>query len=76
MENDMKTPRSVEAPRALVKYVDAATDLAEAVKRCVQHNESVIDDDCVVKLSEFAAAASAVENLTSALKNKTYKINN
>jgi len=70
MESNMKTQR------ALVKYVNAATDLAEAVKRCIQYNESVIDDDVVKKLSTFAAAAMAVDGLTEALIQKTNKITN
>ena len=58
---------------ALEKYVNAATDLAESVKRNICH-ESMIDDETVVKLfspqraaSSFASSASkhAIESGTS-----------
>lgn len=59
-----------------MKYVDAATDLAEAVKRCIQHNDAVIDDDLVVKLNQFHIATNNVSDLLDALKNKHNRYDN
>lgn len=48
--------------RALAKYVNTATDLAEAVKRDIQHGGK-ITNDTVLKLNKFRVAANAVSDM-------------
>lgn len=61
--------------RALSKYVNAATDLAESVKRNIQHGGQ-IDNETVLKLNAFRIAANAVEFMISELKKKAVKFDN
>lgn len=46
----------------LQKYIDAAADLAESVKRNIVH-EGVIDDETVLKLNAFYIASNAVADM-------------
>lgn len=55
--------------RALKKYVDAASDLAESVKRNVQH-EGVIDNKTVLALNAFIIAANELAFFTNQLDNE------
>lgn len=48
--------------KALVKYVNTATDLADSVKRNIVH-DGAIDDETVIKLNNFIIAANAIEDL-------------
>ncbi len=65
-----------QTQKTLAKYVNSATDLAEAVKWCVQHNNNVLDDNAVLKLNEFAIAANAVKDLTEELNTKVRRFDN
>lgn len=67
----------------LHKYVEAATDLAESVKRNIMHGQkvngktiAVIDDETVIKLNNFKIAANNVADLTLALENVSIKFDN
>ncbi len=55
-----------ETKRALKKYVDAATDLAEQVKRNIQ-KDGCIDDKTVLALNEFVISANEIADLTDQL---------
>lgn len=65
-----------QTQRTLVNYVNSATDLADAIKWCVQHNDRVLDDNAVLKLNEFAIAANAVRDMTEELNTKVRKYDN
>ena len=58
--------------RALARYVNAATDLAESVKRNIQHG-GVVDNETVLKLNEFRIAANAVDTMLTELKRKAIR---
>jgi len=60
--------------RALMRYVDAATDLAESVKKNIAH-DGIIDDKTVILLNEFIIAANAIADLTTALNQTNIKYN-
>lgn len=62
--------------RALANYVNSATDLAESVKWCIQHNEGMLSDEAVLKLNEFAIAANAVKDMVDELNTKVRKYDN
>ena len=64
-----------ETQRALMKYVNAASDLAESIKENIQHN-GVITDATVLKLNEFIIAANAIEDLKENLNQRTRKYDN
>lgn len=64
-----------QTQRALARYVNAATDLAEAVKHDVQHG-GTIRDETVLKLNEFAIAANAINDLTEEMNNRVRKYDN
>jgi hypothetical protein len=62
----------------LIEYVNAATDLAESVKRNIQHAKNgvaAIDDETVVKLNKFRMAANQIADLPTILSNNTRKFN-
>lgn len=59
--------------KALMKYVDTASDLAESIKRNIQH-DGIIDDETVLKLNEFIIAANNIEDMTQELKNPNMKL--
>ena len=61
--------------RAMAKYVNAATDLAESVKRNIQHG-GVIDDETVLKLNEFRIAANAVADIIDIVQKRVIKYEN
>lgn len=61
--------------RALARYVNAATDLAESVKRNIQHGGKV-DDETVLKLNEFSIAANAVSSMLEEVKRKSIRYDN
>jgi len=64
-----------ETQRALARYVNAATDLAEAVKENIQHGGK-ITDTTVLKLNEFRIAANAVQDMTEELEKRVRKFDN
>lgn len=64
-----------QTQRALAKYVNAATDLAERVKSDIQHGGE-ITDATVLKLNEFRIAANAVSDLIDEINNKMSKYDN
>ena len=53
--------------RALSRYVNAASDLAESIKRNIQHGGQV-DDETVLKLNEFTIAANAIDTMLEEVK--------
>lgn len=55
------------AQKALVKYINAITDLAEAVKTNVQHGGK-ITDDTVLKLNAFTIAMNEFAYIEEELK--------
>lgn len=61
--------------RALARYVNAATDLAESVKRNLQHGGS-IDNETVLKLNEFRIAANAIDTMLEEVKKNGRKYDN
>lgn len=60
--------------KAFVRYVDAAADLADCIKRNIQ-KDSTIDDKTVLALNEFIIASNAVKDLTDELKETDIKYN-
>ncbi len=46
----------------LQKFVDTASDLAESVKRNIQH-DGAIDDETVLKLNAFIIASNAIADM-------------
>ena len=61
--------------RMLARYVNAASDLAESVKRNIQHGGQ-IDDETVLKLNEFTIAANAIDTTLEEVKKKARKFDN
>ncbi len=55
---------------ALVRYVDAATDLAESVKDAIELGAGELNNDVVDALNEFIVAAYAIENFTNDLQSR------
>ncbi len=55
MDND-------NAKKLFQKYVDAATDLAESVKRNITH-DGIIDDKTVNKLNDFIIATNELAEM-------------
>jgi methyl-accepting chemotaxis protein len=64
-----------QTQRALARYVNAATDLAEAVKHDIQHGGKILDAT-VLKLNEFAIAANAINDLTEEMNNRVRRYDN
>jgi len=63
---------------ALLKYVNAATDLAESIKRNIMHSKNgvaVIDDRTVLLLNKFMIASNAIADLPELLEEATKKFN-
>jgi hypothetical protein len=67
----------------LHRYVTAATNLAESVKRNIVHGKkvtgeivAVIDDETVVKLNEFQIVANEIADLTAAIEDASIKFDN
>ncbi len=56
--------------RALARYVNSATDLAEAVKSDIQHNDMKISEATILKLNEFRIAANSVNTMLEEVKRK------
>lgn len=64
-----------DTQRAIATYVNAATDLAEAVKENIQHGGK-ITDATVLKLNAFRIAANAVSDMTNDLNEESKKYDN
>jgi hypothetical protein len=62
--------------RALARYVNAATDLAEQVKYDIQHGDCKISNDTVLKLNEFSIAANAISAIIDEVKKKAIPYDN
>lgn len=68
--------------RLLSRYVEAAADLAEALKRNIVHNKvtvkgvelTVVDDKTVLALNNFVIAANSIKDMTEVLtkRNNTF----
>lgn len=52
--------------KAIQKYVETATALAESVKRNIVH-EGIIDDETIVLLNAFIIAANEIADMISEL---------
>jgi hypothetical protein len=62
----------------LLEYVNAATDLAESVKRNIVKSKkgiAVIDDETVIKLNKFMIAANHMKDFEKTLILNTININ-
>lgn len=55
-----------KARKLLKQYVDAATDLAESVKRNIVKTEGCIDDTTVNKLNDFMIATNELAEFEEA----------
>lgn len=64
-----------EQRRALARYVNAATDLAESIKKDIQKGGK-IDSKTVIRLNEFSIAANEVAYLIQELNKRTVKYDN
>ncbi len=60
--------------RSLVRYVNAATDLAESVKRNIV-KDGTVDDKTILALNEFIIAANAMLDFTEELNKSNLKLN-
>lgn len=64
--------------QSLLEYVNAATDLAESVKRNIVKRTrgiATIDDETVLKLNRFMVASNKIKDLQDTLIINTMKIN-
>lgn len=52
--------------KAIQKYIETATNLAESVKRNIVH-EGIIDDETVIKLNQFIISANEIADMLSEL---------
>lgn len=59
---------------ALVKYVDAASNLADSVKRNIQ-KDGCISNKTVLALNEFIIASNAIADLTEELMKERNQLN-
>lgn len=72
MSSDIKLKQSI------LEYVNAATALAESVKRNIvkgRQNPPVIDDKTVIALNNFIIAANSIKDFTNHLEQDTIKLN-
>lgn len=63
------------AQLALALYVDKASDLAEAIRHDVQHNNGAISNKTILALNAFVIAANQIKDLTDTLEQSTTKLN-
>ncbi len=61
--------------RAIAKYVNAATDLADQIKADIQHGGK-IRNDTILKLNDFRIAANAVADFIDAINKKALPYDN
>lgn len=61
--------------KAVVDYVDAAADLAEHVKRCVQKKDRRLDNDAVLALNKLVIATHEVGAFLKMIENERNKFN-
>lgn len=59
----------------LVRYVNAATDLAEAIERDVKAKNRKVSNDTVIKLSKFTMAANLIQKMLDQVEQTNYKLN-
>lgn len=59
----------------LALYVNKASELAEAVRYNIQHNNSVITPETVVILNAFIIAANQIKDLTDVVQNGQIQLN-
>jgi len=60
--------------RALIQYVNKASDLAESVKRNIV-KDGYIDEKTVLALNAFIIAANAIADLQEELQSDNMKLN-
>jgi hypothetical protein len=65
----------LKTQKLLADYVNKATDLAESVRRNIQHNNAIIDNKTVIALNEFIIAANGIKDLTDELEKVNTKLN-
>jgi hypothetical protein len=75
MRNTRNDMRDRQTQRALAKYVDAAAELAEAVKVNVIKGGEV-NKDTILKLNAFTVAENAVKHLVEEIKKKNIVYDN
>lgn len=59
----------------LALYVNKASELAEAVRYNIQHNNSVITPETIVILNAFIIAANQIKDLTDVVQNGQIQLN-
>lgn len=60
--------------RLLNNYANTAADLAESVKRNIQHG-GIVDDTTILALNDFIIAANEVSDLLETLNQKNQTLN-
>lgn len=66
---------STTSYKAVVDYVDAASELAEHVKRCIQKKDRKLDNDAVLALNKLVIATHEVGAFLSMIENERKNIN-
>lgn len=61
--------------KAVITYVDAGSDLAEHVKRCVQKKDRKLDNDAVLALNKFVMATNEVGAFIQMIENERKNLN-
>lgn len=61
--------------KAVIDYVDAAADLAENVKRCVQKKDRKLDNEAVLALNKLVIATHEVGAFIQMIENERKNIN-
>lgn len=59
----------------LALYVNKASELAEAVRHNIQHNNSVITPETVIVLNAFIIAANQIKDLTDIIQDGQIQLN-
>lgn len=59
----------------LIKYVNAATDMAESLERDIKAKDRKVSNDTVLALSKFVAAANSVQKMLDQVERDTVKLN-
>lgn len=63
-----------ETKQNLILYVNAATDLAETLRRAIQRG-GTIDDKTILALNNFVIAANNIKDVTDEIKKDEIKLN-
>lgn len=60
---------------SLALYVNKASDLAEAVRHNIQHNDGKISPETVLALNSFIVAANQIKDLTDLIQTDSMILN-